>query len=330
MRAYRALLSLICSVVLCMFVWTSDVHALTMTVSDGANSTGSLEFTQITGTAPPGCLSGYLCYGLADWTPTTTTMLTYQTGNETTWLTIDNGAAFTSGPIVSVRDTATSAVFGINGGIFQGFSTTTGTLTITLENNFANLTTGTRPFGMIESGQFLQAGGNVAGDTLSMLGAVDSTNLAAILKTAGTGTTVGYSLNLSPTVGTATTIAGGTDVSYTWTYNYNNGINNTSTPGPLTSRFSDPAGGIGNCTISSQNPGCGGGTGGSAVGLFANDGEYNKLRQTICGTGGCDQTPNSIPEPSSLLLLGLAMVVGGGFVASRLKKNNKGDALEGA
>jgi hypothetical protein len=343
MRPFRALLSVISSVVFCMFVWTSDVHALTMTVSDGTNTPVVLTFSQIAPTThaannPVGCLSGYSCWKPDAWIttgPTPTEILSFQTGIEgPTWLTIDNGAAFTSGPIVSVRDISTSAVFGINGGIFQGFSTTTGTLFITLEHTFTALTTSnTRPFGMIESGQFLQpgTGGNVTGDTITMRGAVDGTNFAQIVDSANGTNVDGFSLSLSPTIPVPTTFAGGTNISYTWTYAYNN----TGITGAITdingSRFSDPAGGIGNCSISSQNPGCVGGTGGSAVGVFANDGEYNQLRGTICGTGGCDQTPNTLPEPSSFLLLGMALAIGGVFVAARLRKSkDMGDGLEGA
>lgn len=313
MRPYRAFLSMISSLVLCMFVWTSDGHALSLTVSDGTNSTGALTFASVAaGTA--GCLSGYSCYRLTTWTPGTTDTLTYSTGSEDTWLVIDNGSGFTSGPVLSVKDTATSAVFGLNGGVFQGFSTTTGTLTITLENNFANVN-GTRPFGMIESGQFLQPGGNVSGDTLSMLGTVDGTRLAQIDRTAGTGASSPYSLNLSPTISRTVSAAGGTDITYTWTYTYTNS-------GTATSKFSDPYECFENCP----------GVGGSAVGLFDptdsnEDGvsdEYAALSNTICGSGSfaCVGTPNSVPEPSSILLLGLAMVMGG-FVASRLRKDRE-------
>jgi hypothetical protein len=329
MRPCRALLSLISSLVLCMIVWTTDVHALSMTVSDGTNST-TFGFTLVA-TGSAGCLTGYACYGVTGWSGGGTGSQTF--GGGTPWLTLSTTGGFTSGPIVSVKDSATSAVFGINGGVFQGFSTTTGTLTITLENTFALLTDGTRGFGLIESGQFLQPGGDVRGDSLSMLGAVDGSNLAQISKTVTGATAVAsspYSLNLSPTVNKTTTLADGTNLKYTWTYNYTNS-------GSATSKFSDPAGGWGNCTISSQNPGCDT-NGGSAAGLFDptdlnGDGvsdEYAALSNIICiENGGCTATANSIPEPSSILLLGLGMVVGGVFFACRLRKY-KGDALEGA
>ena len=328
MRSYRALLSLLSSLVLCIVVWTSDVHAIpVMTVQSGSGTTYTINFTSIvTGTA--GCLTSFSCYTISAPTawptgnPTATNAsggsLTFGTGADQIIITTTGG--FTSGPIASVSDTASTAAMAFNGGIFQGFSTATGQLTITLSNTFANLTTTSPTFGLLESGTFLQlgTGGDVRTDSLTMLGAVDGANIAQISKTvtgASALTSSPYSLNLSPTVNVPNPTAGVT-LKYTWTYNYNN------SGGPLTSKFSDPAGGLGNCEISSQNPGCDTQGGGAAFLGDPTDPIIASITNDVC-TSNCVNTPNAVPEPSSVLLMGLGLLIGGIFFASRLRKEKE-------
>ena len=326
MRPYRTLLSLISSVVLCMVVWTSDVHALSILVenlntSNNAvlNST-TINFTSIT--AAPGCLTGYACNRISNW-PTAANppgnagfiLNTPTTG--TPWLRITTNPGYTSGPIASVLNSPSSASFGVNGMIFQGFNSGAGRLRITLSNNFSALTNGTRTYGFMENGNFLQPGGNVSGDTLTMQGTVDTTIFpaTAILKTAGTGTSFPYNFNLSPTTAITTTIAGGTDLKYTWVYNYNN------TSGPITSAFSDPAGvggGFPACPPTSQNPACS--TLGGVGVYLASDEDLPGILQTLSGGTGVSL---AVPEPSSVLLLGLGLLSGGIFFASRLRKEKE-------
>jgi hypothetical protein len=328
-----------------MFVWTSGVHAThlatqlpVMTVASGSNSPFTINFASIaSGTA--GCLTGFSCYRISTWptgNPTATNAsggsLTFGTGVNQIKITTSGG--FTSGPIASVSDTVSTAAMGFNGGIFQGFSTTTGQLTITLTHTFHALTTTNPTFGLVESGAFLQlgTGGDVRTDSLTMLGAVDGANIAQISKTvtgASALTSSSYSLNLSPTVGVPNPSAG-VALKYTWTYKYNNGVNNTSTSGTATSKFSDPPehafdGGIGNCETPSENPGCTTAGGGAAFLGDPNDpnGIIASLTNDICPDGCVSVASTAIPEPSSLLLLGLSLLSGGIFFASRLRKEKE-------
>ena len=108
-----------------------------------------------------------------------------------------------------------------------------------MENTFTALTSTNPTFGLVESGAFLQTGGNVQGDTISMTGTVDGANIAQISRTASSGAVSSYALNLAPTINVPNPTAG-VRLTYTWLYNYNN----TGVTAPITaangSRFSDP------------------------------------------------------------------------------------------
>jgi hypothetical protein len=193
----------------------------------------------------------------------------------------------------------------------------------------------------MESGNFLQpnalaAGhtcsshpaecGDVSGDNLTMQATViddrntvittDDTTIfpaTAVLRTAVAAATTSdpYSFNLSPTTSIFTSAAGATTLTYTWVYNY------TNTSQPVTSKFSDPAGGIGNCEVPSQNPGCQSVVGG--VGVYGIPfGDPDGVLPILFATTGAP-----VPEPSSVLLLGLGLLSGGLFFASRLRKEKE-------
>lgn len=334
MKPYRALLPLLSSLILCIVVWTSDVHALSVTVQartpDANNTvltTGTVNFTS-SGTTLPGCISGYVCNTVTGWSGGSGGSLSFGGGTTSTLddIRITTNAGYTSGPTSSVYDPGSSIAFALNGFIFQGFSTGTGRLQITLTHTFPNLTDGTRTYGFMESGNFLQptvgsSTGNVSGDTLTMQGQVDTLAVfpdPALVKTAGTGETFAYSFNLSPTASRLTDKSGGTVLKYTWVYNYNN------TGGPVTSKFSDPPPfppPKGPCPPPAKADKCDT-TGGLGVYLASAE-DLPGILQTLSTATGVSNTGVPIPEPSSVLLLGLGLLSGGFFFASRLRKERE-------
>lgn len=336
MRPFQALLPLLSSLILCMVFWTSDVHALSVTVKALNPNTNALLNTRVitftpSSTTQPGCISGYACNTVSGWSGGSGGSLS--SGSADSQIRITTNSGYAAGPTASVLDSGQSIAFALNGFIFQGFSTGAGRLEITLTHNFPNLTDGTRLYGFMENGAFLQPNaltgsntcsttptqcGNVSGDTLTMQAQVDTLAVfptTPFLRTGGVGTTSNYSFNLSPTASRTTTIAGGTDLKYTWLYNYSNSL------GPVTSKFSDPPGGIGNCDSGgpSNNPNCRdadtsviGGLGVYGIPEGDPDGVLLKLS---AATG--------VPEPSSVLLLGLGLLSGGLFFALRLRKEKE-------
>ena len=182
MKPYRVLLLLIGSCVLSLVAWTSNAHALpVLTITDQLNRTATLGFTSVTSAV--GCVPGYTCYRMNGFpttggtaasrslsfvttssTPVASTTLGFVPANA--WLQITTQGTFTSGPIVSESGNgATTAAIVINGGMFQGFSQTTGTLTITVSDGF-NLTATSVALPLAEQGAFLQTSGSFTGDTL--------------------------------------------------------------------------------------------------------------------------------------------------------------------
>jgi hypothetical protein len=328
MRPSRALLPLLSSLILCMVVWTSDVHALSITVSDGANTTTSTQLsfgtTQLAASTT-GCLSGsYKCYGISGWGSAGKTI--------GSWLKITAPGNYTAGPVVSVLNTSsTSAQLYMNGAIFQGSNSGSGHLTITLTDSFSALSNASHPFTLIESGALLAPGGTntVSTDTLQMTLIVAGTDIQSISTPGATGT-ISYPYNLSGP-NTDRTTNGTITLGYRWLYSYNN---NNVAPNLSTntgSKFSDPPpcpdgstqpcgpppcpdGSTQPCNPTSI-PGIGGGFGGSGT-----PDELDALRTLICGT--CQEAV-TIPEPSSLLLLGSGLLSGGIFFASRLRKEKE-------
>lgn len=335
MRPFQALLPLLSSLILCMVFWTSDVHALSVTVkalnpdTNAVLNTRVITFTS-SATTLPGCISGYACNTVFGWSGGSGGSLS--SGSGASQIRIATNSGYTAGPTASLFDSGQSIAFALNGFIFQGFSAGAGRLEITLTHNFPKLTDGTRNYGFMENGAFLQPNaltgsntcattptqcGNVSGDKLTMQAQVDA--LAVFPTTpfqqiADPGTTDNYSFNHSPTASRTTTIAGGTDLKYTWVYNYSNA------GGPVTSKFSDPPGGIGNCGTS-NNPNCRD-TDTSVIGGLGvygiPDGDPDRVLRTLSAATGVP-----IPEPSSVLLLGLGLLSGGLFFALRLRKEKE-------